>query len=111
MAFAPKFDLFEYHLNQSSSDQFDFAQNRNTYKFLSDNRIYILHRIQNSFRDAFPPSRASTASCSPVDAPEGTAALPKTPLSVITSTSIVGFLLNQNLSCVNFNNNTHILEF
>jgi hypothetical protein len=26
IAFAPKFDLFEYHLNQSSSDQFDFAQ-------------------------------------------------------------------------------------
>jgi hypothetical protein len=29
----------------------------------------------------------------PVDAPDGTAALPKTPLSVITSTSIVGFPL------------------
>jgi hypothetical protein len=26
IAFAPKFDLFEYHLNQSSSDQFDFVQ-------------------------------------------------------------------------------------
>jgi hypothetical protein len=47
MAFAPKFDLFEYHLNQSSSDQFDFVQN--TLQVLSDNRIYILHRIQNSF--------------------------------------------------------------
>jgi hypothetical protein len=36
----------------------------------------------------------------PVDAPEGTAALPKTPLSVI-HLPIVGFLLNQK-SCVNF---------
>jgi hypothetical protein len=86
MAFAPKFDLFGYHLNQSSSDQFDFAQ-RNTYKFLSDNRIYILHRIQNSFSEiCFSTITKLSASCSPVDAPEGTAALPKTPLSVITST-------------------------
>ena len=37
-----------------------------------------------------PPSRSSTASCSPVDAPEGTAALPKYPFSVVTSTSTVG---------------------
>jgi hypothetical protein len=108
IAFAPKFDLFGYHLNQSSSDQFDFAQKQKHHKFLSDNRIYILHRKTPFPRYAFPPSRSSTASCSPVDAPE---ALPKTPLSVITSTSMVGFLLNQNLSCVNFDNNTHILDF
>jgi hypothetical protein len=35
-------------------------------------------------------------------------ALPKTPLSVITSTSIVGFPLESKMSCVNFNDNTHI---
>jgi hypothetical protein len=39
MAFAPKFDLFEYHLNQSSSDQFDFAQKRETL-VLSDNHLH-----------------------------------------------------------------------
>jgi hypothetical protein len=51
IAFAPKFDLFEYHLNQSSSDQFDFAQKTEHLQVLSDNRIYILHRIQNSFSE------------------------------------------------------------
>src|SRR5213592_2072825 len=35
-------------------------------------------------------SRSSTASCSPVDAPEGTAARPSVPSSRITSTSTVG---------------------
>src|SRR5690606_26700387 len=36
-------------------------------------------------------SRSSTASCVPVEAPEGTAARPKVPFSVTTSTSTVGF--------------------
>src|SRR2546429_3570429 len=35
-------------------------------------------------------SRNSTASCSPVDAPDGTAARPKIPLDRITSASTVG---------------------
>ncbi|CAB4600671.1 unannotated protein [freshwater metagenome] len=38
----------------------------------------------------FPPSRNSTASCSPVDAPEGTMARPVAPVSSSTSTSTVG---------------------
>ena len=38
-----------------------------------------------------PPSLNSTASFSPVDAPDGTDALPKLLSSVITSTSTVGF--------------------
>jgi len=46
---------------------------------------------------SFPPSRNSTASCSPVEAPEGTAALPKTPFSVVTSTSTVGFPLESKI--------------
>ena len=36
------------------------------------------------------PSRSSSASFSPVDAPDGTAARPRTPLSRVTSTSTVG---------------------
>ena len=36
------------------------------------------------------PSRNSTASCSPVEAPEGTSARPKPPSSVYSSTSTVG---------------------
>src|ERR1700692_1378357 len=37
------------------------------------------------------PSRSSSASCSPVEAPEGTAARPRAPFSRITSASTVGF--------------------
>ena len=37
-----------------------------------------------------PPSRSSTASCTPVEAPDGTAARPKAPDSSSTSTSTVG---------------------
>jgi hypothetical protein len=46
---------------------------------------------------AFPPYRdlspslSSTASCEPVDAPEGTAARPKDPSDKVTSASTVGF--------------------
>ena len=40
---------------------------------------------------ASPPSRSSSASCLPVDAPEGTAARPTAPPSSSTSTSTVGF--------------------
>src|SRR4029077_4371212 len=36
------------------------------------------------------PSRSSTASCSPVEAPLGTAARPAAPLDKVTSASIVG---------------------
>src|SRR6516165_4198130 len=36
------------------------------------------------------PSRSSTASCAPVEAPEGTAARPRQPSSSTTSTSTVG---------------------
>src|SRR5438093_3217107 len=36
------------------------------------------------------PSRSSTASCSPVDAPLGTAARPAAPLASVTSASMVG---------------------
>ncbi len=46
---------------------------------------------------SFPPSRSSTASCSPVEAPEGTAALPNIPFSVITSTSTVGLPLESKI--------------
>src|SRR5206468_1524094 len=37
------------------------------------------------------PSRSSTASCSPVDAPLGTAARPVAPLASVTSASTVGW--------------------
>ena len=40
---------------------------------------------------AASPSRTSTASCSPVDAPDGTAARPNAPDASRTSTSTVGF--------------------
>src|SRR5262249_49109303 len=49
-----------------------------------------------AFRTPLPPyfdlspSRSSTASWAPVEAPEGTAARPMAPLSKVTSTSTVG---------------------
>ena len=49
------------------------------------------------------PSLSSTASCSPVDAPEGTAARPMAPLSVKTSTSIVGFPLESKICLASMN--------
>src|SRR5438552_1265634 len=39
---------------------------------------------------ALSPSRSSTASCAPVEAPDGTAARPRAPSSSTTSTSTVG---------------------
>ena len=47
------------------------------------------------------PSLNSTASCAPVDAPDGTAALPSVPSSRITSTSTVGFPRLSNISRAN----------
>ena len=44
------------------------------------------------------PSLNSTASYIPVDAPDGTAALPTMPLSKITSTSTVGLPLESSIS-------------
>ena len=43
-------------------------------------------------------SRNSTASCSPVDAPEGTAARPNAPVAKLTSTSTVGLPRESNIS-------------
>ncbi len=47
---------------------------------------------------ASPPSRSSTASNAPVDAPEGTMARPRAPLSRVTSTSTVG-LPRESMTC------------
>jgi hypothetical protein len=55
--------------------------------------VHVLHRLQHALcLNIFflSPSRSSTASWVPVDAPEGTAARPNAPDSVTTSTSIVG---------------------
>jgi hypothetical protein len=51
IAFAPKFDLFGVPSKNHHLINLILLKNRNTYKFLSDNRIYILHRIQTPFRD------------------------------------------------------------
>ena len=57
-----------------------------------------------AFKTPFPlylfssPSLSSSASCEPVDFPEGTVNLPYTPDSKITSTCTVGFPLESNTS-------------
>ena len=45
-----------------------------------------------------PPSRSSTASNSPVDAPDGTSAFPETPSDKITVASTVGLPRESNTS-------------
>jgi len=60
--------------------------------------------FSTAFKTPFPsylflsPSRNSIASLSPVDAPLGTAARVKTPLSSITSASTVGLPLESSIS-------------
>ena len=60
---------------------------------LGDLAVDMAHRLQRSFAQVarFSPSRNSTASCSPVEAPEGTAARPMLPSARKTSASTVGF--------------------
>ena len=54
------------------------------------------------------PSLNSTASKAPVEAPDGTIALPTAPLSNATSTSTVGFPLESNTSLAYTNSITDI---
>ncbi|KAF5047492.1 hypothetical protein SDC9_147601 [bioreactor metagenome] len=64
----------------------------------------MLFTLSTAVKTPFPryldlsPSLNSTASKAPVDAPEGTPALPYPPDSVQTSTSIVGLALESNIS-------------
>ena len=62
-------------------------------------------------KNSAPPSRSSTASCSPVDAPEGTAARPMAPLSVNTSTSTVGLPRESKICLASMNEINPILIF
>ncbi len=93
IAFAPSFDLFSVPssaINRSSSSFWASASIPNISGF------NIVFTASTALRTPLPlyrllsPSRLSHASLLPVDAPEGTAALPN-PFSVRTSTSTVGF--------------------
>ena len=59
---------------------------------VGDLAVYVLHRFQNTFAEItlLSPSRNSTASCSPVEAPLGTMARPDLPVANRTSASTVG---------------------
>ena len=59
---------------------------------LEDLAVDGLDRLLDALAEdsAAPPSRSSTASCAPVEAPDGTAARPIEPSSSTTSTSTVG---------------------
>jgi hypothetical protein len=101
MAFAPNFDLFSVPSNSIiissrliwSKTLFPINASRKT-----------VFTFSQAFNTPFPtkrflsPSRNSTASCIPVEAPEGTAARPIIFLEVNTSTSTVGFPLESNIS-------------
>ena len=66
----------------------------------SNDVIHVLHRLLDTFAriTLLSPSRSSSASCSPVEAPLGTAARPNAPDTVFTSTSMVGLPLESRIS-------------
>ena len=101
IAFAPSLPLFGV---PSSSMR---VLSRPTWSKASHPRIFsamISFTFSTAFRVPLPryldlsPSRSSTASCTPVDAPDGTIALPMEPSSSSTSTSTVGFPLESRTS-------------
>ena len=99
--FAPKFDLLGVSSNFIISSSIAFWLNI----FIPIIFLAIfLFTFSTAFSTPFPLylvlslSRNSTASKLPVEAPEGTIALPLKPPSVITSTSIVGFPLESKTS-------------
>ena len=94
MAFAPSFDFVA--VPSRASIFISIARCSKTFSPLRAGAM-ILFTFSTALRTPFPPyrflspSRSSRASFSPVEAPEGTAARPRTPFSRITSTSTVGF--------------------
>ncbi len=101
MALAPSLDLV--FVPSSSSNLLSIA----TWSVASmpiNSSAIILFTLSTAFKTPLPryldlsPSRNSSASFSPVEAPEGTAARPNAPLSSNTSTSIVGFPLESKIS-------------
>ena len=93
MALAPS--LLFVGVPSSSSILLSIARWLNTLSPMSAGAIILL-TFSTALRVPLPrylflsPSRSSSASFSPVLAPEGTAARPKTPFSRTTSTSTVG---------------------
>ncbi len=93
IAFAPRRLLFgvpSSSMRTRSSSRWPSASSPVTASAIS------LFTLPTAFSTPLPrkrlgsPSRSSTASCSPVDAPDGTAARPSAPDSRVTSTSTVG---------------------
>ncbi|MPN36006.1 hypothetical protein SDC9_183511 [bioreactor metagenome] len=80
----------------------------------SNSAAIISFTLATAFSTPFPryldlsPSLKSTASKAPVEAPDGTIALPVTPLSNTTSTSTVGLPLESNTSLAYTNSITDI---
>ena len=101
IAFAPRFDLF------GVSSNFIISSSICLCEYTSIPIIFLaifLFTFSTAFCTPFPiylvlsPSRNSTASKLPVDAPDGTAAFAFIPFSNSTSTCTVGFPLESNIS-------------
>ena len=92
IALAPSFDLFGVPSKSIMSWSILFCSNIEVPKSAWAMMVLTFSTALSTPLpiNAFPPSLSSTASCSPVEAPEGTAARPITPFSVMTSTSTVG---------------------
>src|SRR6266545_497836 len=94
IALAPRRDLFfvpSSSINVRSSVRWSSASSPATAPAISVSTFRTALRTLLPRYDRSSPSRNSTASNWPVDAPEGTAARPVAPDSSTTSTSTVGF--------------------
>src|SRR3990170_5111921 len=92
-AFAPRFDLPAEPSRSSSSAsiaRWSSASSPATAGAIAVTTLSIAFRTPLPPNRFGSPSRSSRASCSPVEAPLGTAARPNDPSSRYTSTSIVG---------------------
>ena len=93
MAFAPSRPLFVVpsDLDQQQVD-LPLVDGVHAHESVGDLAVDVLDRLEDALAAVglASPSRNSTASKLPVEAPEGTAARPRAPLASSTSTSTVG---------------------
>ena len=100
IALAPRRDLFfvpSSSISVRSSVRWSSASSPATAPAISVSTLRTALRTLLPRYDRSSPSRNSTASNCPVDAPEGTAARPVAPDSSTTSTSTVGFPLESRI--------------
>jgi len=101
IAFAPSLPLFSVPSSSISVRSMSICSRESSPQI---SPAMVVFTFSTAVRTPLPryrflsPSRSSTASYSPVEAPDGTAARPSVPSSSTTSTSIVGFPRESSIS-------------